>query len=159
MDPLIHYDAVDAGKINVAITQALEARRIAAANAIASARSEDELDEAMERLMGGFASSVSGNGFREPTGYAFANGKSLRSSPGAFSVFSHGICPGGDCAQGGEKRGSSHLPVHRDKACSRCRFRFTLKSLAPPKRRNIQLDTCPASQDPTQTSYHRQKLL
>lgn len=121
----LHYEAVESGKINAAITQALEARRIAAANAIASARCENELDDAMETVMGGFASSVSGNGFRDATRFAFANGKSLKSSPGAFSVFSHGICPGGDCGQGGDKQGAFHLPVHRDKACSRCRFRIT----------------------------------
>lgn len=121
----LHYHAVDSSQINIAIAQALEKRRLAAANAIASARNEAELDDAMETVMGGFASRVSGSGIEDATTFAFANGKNLKSGPGAFSVFSHGICPGGDCGQGGKKRGSSHLPVHRDKACSRCRFRIT----------------------------------
>ncbi|MFG6574186.1 tyrosine-type recombinase/integrase [Sulfitobacter sp. 1A13353] len=121
----LHYQAVDAGKVNYEISQALEARRIAAADAISNARNEDELEEAIEAVMGGLASSVSGGGIGDATRYAFANGKTLKSSPGAFSVFSHGICPAGDCAQGGAKRGNIHLAVHRDKACSRCRFRIT----------------------------------
>jgi integrase-like protein len=121
----LHYESVDSGKINSTISQALEARRVSAANAIASARNEEELDAAIENVMGGFASSDSSESIKPATSYAFANGRNLRSSPGAFSVFSHGICPGGDCRQGGEKRGNTHLPVHRDKACSRCRFRIT----------------------------------
>ena len=121
----LHYHAVETGQINTAIAEALETRRVAAADAIANARDEEELDDAMETLMGGFASSISGGGIRDATGYAFANGKTLKNSPSAFSVFSHGICPGGDCAQGGAKHGNVHLAVHRDKACSRCRFRIT----------------------------------
>jgi len=121
----LHYHAVDARKVGAALTEALEARRIAAAEAIGNAKSVEELEELVDHVMGGIANSVSGMGFRESAEYAMANGKNLKSGSAAFSVFSHGICPGGDCSQGGEKRGNFHTPVHRDMACSRCRFRIT----------------------------------
>jgi hypothetical protein len=41
-------------------------------------------------------------------------------------VFAHGICPGGDCATGGERRAEGRYdPVWRPRACSRCRYRLT----------------------------------
>ena len=121
----LHYHAVDARKVGAALTEALEARRIAAAEAIGNAKSVEELEEVIDDVMGGMANGISGKGFRESAEYAMANGKNLKSGSAAFSVFSHGICPGGDCSQGGEKRGNFHTPVHRDMACSRCRFRIT----------------------------------
>jgi hypothetical protein len=46
---------------------------------------------------------------------------------GAFiDVFSHGICPGGNCEKGGEKfLEGKYKPVWRPRACSGCRFRVT----------------------------------
>lgn len=121
----LHYQAVDARKVGTALTEALEARRMAAAQAIGNARDMDELEEAIDDMLGGLANGISGKGFWESAEYAMANGKNLKSGTAAFSVFSHGICPGGDCSQGGEKKGNFHMPVHRDMACARCRFRIT----------------------------------
>lgn len=43
-----------------------------------------------------------------------------------FSIFSHGICPGGDCATGGERISEGkYKPVWRDRACGECRYRAT----------------------------------
>ncbi len=121
----LHYEAVNAGKISRTITQALEERRLAASEAIGNARTEEELDDVLETVLGGVASEMSGSDYKLPSQGAFATGSRIKDGTGAFSVFSHGVCPGGDCAQGGEKKGPFYLGVHRDKACSRCRFRIT----------------------------------
>ncbi|WP_339759014.1 VPA1269 family protein [uncultured Sulfitobacter sp.] len=121
----LHYEAIENSKVSSTLAQALEARRLAAAESIGNAASVEELEDAIENVLGGLAVSVSGSGFSEAANYAISNGKRLKNGRSAFSVFSHGVCPGGDCAQGGVKRGNTHLPVHRDMACSRCRFRIT----------------------------------
>ncbi len=121
----LHYEAVNAGKINRTITQALEERRLAASDAIGNARTEEELDDVLETVLGGVAAKMSGSDYKLPSKDAFAVGNKVKDGPGTFSVFSHGVCPGGDCAQGGDKKGPIYLGVHRDKACSRCRFRIT----------------------------------
>jgi hypothetical protein len=121
----LHYEAIENSKVNSTLAQALEARRLAAAEAIGNAGSVEDLEDAIENVLGGLAISVSGSGVSDAAEYAISNGKRLKNGRSAFSVFSHGICPGGDCAQGGVKRGNTHLPVHRDMACSRCRFRIT----------------------------------
>ena len=43
-----------------------------------------------------------------------------------FSVFVHGICPGGLCSTGGERiTKGRYKPVWRERACSLCRYRVT----------------------------------
>jgi hypothetical protein len=42
----------------------------------------------------------------------------------SWKVLSHGICPGGDCATGGEWYKNAHRPL-RPNACSLCRYRLT----------------------------------
>lgn len=45
---------------------------------------------------------------------------------GGIDVFSHGICPGGNCETGGERLAEGrYKPVWRPRACSGCRFRVT----------------------------------
>lgn len=121
----LHYQSIENSKISRSLREALEQRRLAAANAIANAESEDDLERIIQEVLGGVAHIASGQDYKEATSYAFASSKSLKNSPGTFSVFSHGICPGADCAQGGIKKGSYYFGVHRDKACARCRFRIT----------------------------------
>jgi hypothetical protein len=121
----LHYEAINAEKISKTLTQALEQRRLEASEAIGNARTEEELEDALGTMLGGVATEFSGSDYKLPSLSAFATGNKIKDGPGAFSVFSHGVCPGGDCAQGGEKKGPFYLGVHRDKACSRCRFRIT----------------------------------
>lgn len=121
----LHYQAIENKKISLSIKEALEQRRLSAAEAIANAVSEDDLERAIEEVLGGISLAASGQDYRAATNSAFSSARTLRNAPGTFSVFSHGICPGADCAQGGVKKGDIHLGVHRDKACSRCRFRIT----------------------------------
>ena len=46
---------------------------------------------------------------------------------GAVEVMVHGICPGGECATGGEftNQAVGYMPVPRPLACSLCRYRLT----------------------------------
>lgn len=121
----LHYQSIENKKINSSIKEALELRRLSAAEAIANAESEDDLERAIEDVLGGISLAASGQDYRAATRSAFSSARNLRDASGTFSVFSHGICPGADCAQGGTKKGDIYLGVHRDKACCRCRFRIT----------------------------------
>lgn len=121
----LHYEAMNTQKVHQTLSSKLEERRLAASQAIGNAHNEEELDDAIENILGGVASEISNGDYKLPSKRAFESHNQLKDGPGAFSVFSHGICPGGDCGQGGGKKGPFYLPVHRDKACSRCRFRIT----------------------------------
>lgn len=49
-----------------------------------------------------------------------------RRSLSPFSVFVHGICPGGLCSTGGPRTSEGkYKPVWRERACSLCRYRVT----------------------------------
>lgn len=121
----LHYQSIEAGKVHATLANALEARRMSAVEAIAEATNEEELRQALETTLGGLAIGSSGAGVFDAAARVFKTSKSLQQNPGALAVFSHGVCPGGLCDQGGKKFGNTHLPVHRQKACSRCRFRIT----------------------------------
>ncbi|GGO61509.1 hypothetical protein GCM10011315_38370 [Roseovarius pacificus] len=121
----LHYHAYSPERVHAEINAAREARRVKAARALSEAESEDELDSIIEGLFGGLAAQVgSGEGLQLAKELITKRGP-LANSPDAISVFSHGICPGASCSSGGEKKGSYNFGVHRDKACSRCRFRLT----------------------------------
>jgi hypothetical protein len=48
----------------------------------------------------------------------------MRTAP--IDIFSHGLCPGGNCETGGERYlDGKHHPVWRPRACSGCRYRVT----------------------------------
>lgn len=49
-----------------------------------------------------------------------------RKSLPPFSIFVHGVCPGGSCATGGERISEGkYKPVWRERACALCRYRVT----------------------------------
>lgn len=122
----LHYEAVNNAKTHEAIAAAYEERRTRAINGIAQAESEDEAQKVIEQILGGLAKSdANDNHAMDALQLNFAEFKKLEDNPAGMSVFSHGICPGGNCKTGGEKFGAKHLPVHREKACSRCRYRIT----------------------------------
>ena len=54
-------------------------------------------------------------------------GERMSKGDGAVDVMTHGICPGGECASGGEfaNQAVGYLPVSRPLACSLCRYRLT----------------------------------
>lgn len=54
-------------------------------------------------------------------------GERMGKGDGAVDVMTHGICPGGECASGGEfaNQAVGYLPVARPLACSLCRYRLT----------------------------------
>ena len=122
----LHYEAVNNAKTHEAIAAAFEERRKQAIHAIGNASSQEEAEEAIENLLGGLAlSDANPNEAMDLMSENFGKFKSLKDIPSGMSVFSHGICPGGECSKGGAGKGSNLLPVHRPKACSRCRFRVT----------------------------------
>ncbi|KFE34106.1 integrase family protein [Thioclava atlantica] len=121
----LHYHAYSPERVHAEINAAREARRVKAARALSEAESEEELDSIIHGLFGGLAAQVgSGEGLQLAKELLTKRGP-LANSPDAISVFSHGICPGASCSSGGEKKGNYYFGVHRDKACSRCRFRLT----------------------------------
>ncbi|MDV7143526.1 hypothetical protein R3X27_12630 [Tropicimonas sp. TH_r6] len=120
----LHYEAVDFRKTHEAIAKGFEERRLEAVRAMSLAKDENELDDAISRIMGGLVSVGESEALDLAT-QTLRTSPNLANSAGSFSVFSHGVCPGGTCGDGGVRKGSTHYGVHRDKACSRCRFRIT----------------------------------
>ncbi|MBO6827133.1 MAG: tyrosine-type recombinase/integrase [Sneathiella sp.] len=120
----LHYEAVDNFKTHEAISTAFEERRQQAIIHIQSADNEEELERGIDQLIGGCLNAADSEALDLAKENVETFG-SLHQAPGGFSVFSHGICPGGECSKGGEKKSGTYFPVHRDKACSRCRFRIT----------------------------------
>ncbi|MEC7795455.1 MAG: tyrosine-type recombinase/integrase [Pseudomonadota bacterium] len=121
----LHYHAIGPERVQAEITAAWEKRRLSALRALSETENEDELDAIVNDLFGGLSNSVgSDEGIQLAKEYLTKRGP-LANSPDAISVFSHGVCPGASCSTGGERKGSYHFGVHRDKACSRCRFRLT----------------------------------
>ncbi|WP_319413369.1 VPA1269 family protein [uncultured Cohaesibacter sp.] len=126
----LHYEAVDNAKTHTEITGAFEKRRLNAIKKIAELDTPDEIESAISEIFGGLCSPRTNDEVSILDRKNLINdhiekfGK-LQNVPSGFSVFAHGICPGGDCSQGGPRLGSRFTPVHRDKSCSRCRFRIT----------------------------------
>lgn len=108
-------------------------------NAVSNARTRDELQRAME------ARKITAEDLRKMTQEDLrrlkANVFNTRSEDdfAAFSMFErqilsrtsqwellpHGICSGGRCSEGGAKTKTGYLSLHRERACSLCRFRIT----------------------------------
>lgn len=128
----LHYEAVNNAKTHAEITSAFEKRRLNAVEKIAEAELDtpDEIESVISKIFGGLCSPRTNDevtildrqNLISDNIEKFGN---LLNVPSGFNVFAHGICPGGDCAQGGPRLGSRFTPVHRDKSCSRCRFRIT----------------------------------
>ncbi|MBY6117186.1 site-specific integrase [Mameliella alba] len=121
----LHYHAPAPEEIHRHLRVAFENRRLNAVRTLAEAETSAELDSAIFQITQGVV-GVDGHtgGLDLAKAYLDERGP-LGKSPGAMAVFSHGICPGGECAKGGEKKGNYRFGVHRDKACSRCRYRIT----------------------------------
>lgn len=126
----LRYHAKDNQKTHDYIKNAWERRRLEAATAIANAGSEEELDDAIGGILGGIV-EIGDNEALKFASDCLKNNANLANSEGPFSVFAHGICPGGRCSEGGDKKGGYYQPVHRDRACSRCRFRITGPAFLP----------------------------
>ena len=123
----LHYEAIDNAKTHEAIAAAFEERRKQAIHAIGNASSQEEAEEAIENLLGGLAQSdANPNEALEIMSEQFGKFEKLKDIPSGMSVFSHGICPGADCSKGAVGSAQNKfMPVHRPKACSRCRYRVT----------------------------------
>lgn len=116
-----HYLAVNNQTTHDQIRRGFEARRQRAIEAALSCQDSADAGETLSRGMGGLFR------YREDENIGLGLFKDCIESggPGSFDVFSHGICPGGDCGSGGKSIGSKFGPVFRPKACSRCRYRIT----------------------------------
>ncbi len=119
-----HYKDVDPRKTHAALQQAHERRRRQAIEDLQDLGktefigSEDKFEAKVRSILGGLVRLRGDN-----TGAAL-----LRTSVaegGSYEMFSHGICPGGDCKTGGEIYKNASQPVFRPRACSRCRYRLT----------------------------------
>lgn len=49
----------------------------------------------------------------------------VRANDPQWEILPHGICPGGACSSGGREHKNVHQALHRERACSLCRFRVT----------------------------------
>jgi len=116
-----HYVAVNSRVTHEQILKGLEERRQKAIEDVAECRTEEEIERILaERLGGNFH-----NRGDEYVGDEFLKQCTISGIPRSYEVYSHGICPGGDCAKGGKKYSGKYQPVFRAQACSRCRFRVS----------------------------------
>lgn len=116
-----HYVAVNSRVTHEQILKGLEERRQKAIEEVAECKTEDEIEHILAELLGGNFH----NRGDEYVGDEFLKQCTMSGIPRSYEVYSHGICPGGDCAKGGERYGGKYQPVFRAQACSRCRFRVT----------------------------------
>lgn len=110
-------------------------------NKIKASRLNDTLSQVLDRMSTGL-DSIDGIGeadFERLSAYLVNNrdpedavglpllGERMGHGDGAVEVMVHGICPGGECATGGEylNQAVGYAPVPRPLACSLCRYRLT----------------------------------
>lgn len=116
-----HYAAIDNAATYSHIRMGMEARRQSLIDAALNCESPEDADQILQTAMGGVITSLeSGHCGAEMFRAAFE-----KNGDRDFTVFSHGICPGGDCGSGGEISGTKAKGVFRPQACSRCRYRIT----------------------------------
>jgi hypothetical protein len=119
-----HYKDVDPRKTHAALQQAHERRRRQVVEDLQNlaqeefAGTEEEFEAKIQDVLGGLVKlredNVGGTLFRASV-----------TEGGGHEIFSHGICPGGDCRTGGHLHKNAYQSVFRPRACSRCRFRLT----------------------------------
>lgn len=108
-----YYDSTNY-KIHSALQSEFERRK----GLISGLKSTKEIDQSL------YDDAVS---FRDEQDYAgVVLLKSHSETKTSFDVFSHGVCPGGDCNRGGKRvLPGKYAPVWRPRACSFCRYRVT----------------------------------
>ncbi|MEQ8322016.1 MAG: VPA1269 family protein [Rhodospirillales bacterium] len=116
-----HYVAIDNAITSRHIQNGMERLRQEVIDSMLGCESVEEAERVIDGKLGGIVTALeSGHCGAELYLAAFEE----RSNKD-FPVFSHGICPGGDCNTGGEVTGKKAKPVFRHQACSRCRYRIT----------------------------------
>ncbi|MBK1841654.1 tyrosine-type recombinase/integrase [Azospirillum sp. YIM B02556] len=116
-----HYVEVNNRKTHKAIQKGMEERRKRAIADLDALKTEDDIENALVRVLGGIV-NLRGD---QAQGAELLKEHLISKEPGAYEVFAHGICPGGDCNTGGERFKGTYHPVFRPRACSRCRYRVT----------------------------------
>ncbi|QZD90557.1 hypothetical protein K3148_03955 [Qipengyuania aurantiaca] len=108
-----YYDSTDY-KVHSALQAEFERRK----RQISGLTSTKEIDQSL------YSDAVS---FRDEQDYAGVELlKSHCETKTSFDVFSHGVCPSGDCNHGGKRvMPGKYAPVWRPRACSFCRYRVT----------------------------------
>lgn len=118
-----YYNGRRSAMLHSAVQEVM-ARRTEAHDALASGNREAILEYADEAITPDFVENHVGKEMLR----RYAERKSLP----PFSVFVHGICPGGSCATGGERISEGkHKPVWRERACAMCRYRVTGPKFLP----------------------------
>lgn len=111
-----YYNAVRDASVHRSIQEAMDRRRQSG-----MALDDDAADELIRDAIESHVTLRAGDDF---TGTDLLREHLERKT--GFDLFTHGICPGGDCATGGERIGEGRYgPVWRPRACSGCRFRVT----------------------------------
>ncbi|WP_417792988.1 VPA1269 family protein [Terasakiella pusilla] len=116
-----HYVSVNNHITHYEIVQGMEKRRQAALDAIEDCKNDEDVDGVVASILGGHF---------HLRGDEYAGDDLLKECissgvPRSYEVYSHGICPGGDCKKGGVQYAGKFQPVFRPQACSGCRFRVT----------------------------------
>lgn len=116
-----HYVAVNNQKTNLALHKGMEERRKRAIAELDSLQTDEDVETAVACIFGGII-NLRGD---QAQGSDMLKDALISKEPGAYEVFAHGICPGGNCGTGGELYRNAYQPVFRPRACSRCRHRVT----------------------------------
>lgn len=118
-----HYNGRRSSMLHSAV-QEMIARRAEAHDALASGDRDAILKYADEAITPDFVEVHVGKEMLR----RYAERKSLA----PFTVFSHGICPGGSCSTGGQRISEGkYKPVWRERACAMCRYRVTGPKFLP----------------------------
>lgn len=116
-----HYKAVDLAAVHRGIQEGFEFRKLALSAERLAAMDEDEMEAEILKAVG---EPVTLRSSEDWAGISMLK-DNFEWGAGSWEVLAHGICPGGDCATGGEYYKNAYQPVFRPRACSRCRYRIT----------------------------------
>jgi hypothetical protein len=118
-----HYNGRRSAMLHSAVQEVMT-QRTEAHDIMASGDREGILEYAQDAIIPDFVDDHVGK--QMLTQYAERRGLS------PFSVFVHGICPGGQCSTGGERISEGkYKPVWRERACALCRYRVTGPKFLP----------------------------
>lgn len=110
-----YYNAVSNARIHAELQKAMEQRKLKGIDL----RNMTEAD--LERLKANVFNTRNEEDF---AAFSMLKHEVLARTP-QWEMLPHGICPGGRCEEGGAKTKNGYEGLHRDRACSLCRFRIT----------------------------------
>lgn len=110
-----YYNAISNSRIHAELQKGMEARKLTGKDL------RNMTEVTLERLKANVFNTRNEDDF---AAFSMLKRQILGRTP-HWELLPHGICPGGRCEEGGSKTKTGYEALHRERACSLCRFRIT----------------------------------